>query len=153
MSKKAIEVLKTEYPTIYNEEDERRMDIIGQNGNDGEHYNEPPVIQTLLADVEVLENMDKMLSPTPTATLTPTPTPEPSPTPKAKLTINDQPEGNVDDLKTNPNNFKIINKDGSVEYLNEEPRIDIRGTRAYVNLKDGREGWMDRDNSDRIIYM
>ena len=138
---------------IYNEEDERRMDIIGQNGNDGEHYNEPPVIQTLLADVEVLENMDKMLSPTPTATLTPTPTPEPSPTPKAKLTINDQPEGNVDDLKTNPNNFKIINKDGSVEYLNEEPRIDIRGTRAYVNLKDGREGWMDRDNSDRIIYM
>lgn len=138
---------------IYNEEDERRMDIIGQNGNDGEHYNEPPVIQTLLADVEVLENMDKMLSPTPTATLTPTPTPEPSATPKAKLTINDQPEGNVDDLKTNPNNFKIINKDGSVEYLNEEPRIDIRGTRAYVNLKDGREGWMDRDNSDRIIYM
>ena len=138
---------------LYNEEDERRMDIIGQNGNDGEHYEEPPVIQTLLADVEVLENMDKMLSPTPTATLTPTPTPEPSPTPKAKLSINDQPEGNVDDLKTNPSNFKIVNRDGSVEYLNEEPKIDIRGTRAYVNLKDGREGWMDRDNSDRIIYM
>ena len=24
----------------YTEEDERRMDIIGQNGNTGEHYNE-----------------------------------------------------------------------------------------------------------------
>ena len=23
---------------IYTEEDEKRMDIIGQNGNDGEHY-------------------------------------------------------------------------------------------------------------------
>jgi len=94
-----------------------------------------------------------MLSPTPTATATPTPTPEASPTPKPKLIIKDEPVGNVNDLKTNPNNFKIVNKDGSVEYLNEEPRIDIRGTRAYVNLKDGREGWMDRDNSDRIIYM
>ena len=139
--------------TLYNEEDERRMDIIGQNGNDGEHYEEAPVIQTLLADVEVLDNMEKMLSPTPTATLTPTPTPEASPTPKPKLITKDEPVGNVNDLKSNPNNFKIVNKDGSVEYLNEEPRIDIRGTRAYVNLKDGREGWMDRDNSDRIIYM
>jgi hypothetical protein len=114
---------------------------------------EAPVIQTLLTDVEVLDNMEKMLSPTPTATATPTPTPEASPTPKPKLIIKDEPVGNVNDLKTNPNNFKIVNKDGSVEYLNEEPRIDIRGTRAYVNLKDGREGWMDRDNSDRIIYM
>ena len=139
--------------TLYNEEDERRMDIIGQNGNDGEHYEEAPVIQTLLADVEVLDNMEKMLSPTPTATLTPTPTPEASPTPKPKLITKDEPVGNVNDLKSNPNNFKIVNKDGSVEYLNEEPRIDIRGTRAYVNLKDGREGWLDRDNSDRIIYM
>ena len=44
-------------------------------------------------------------------------------------------------------------QDGSREFLNEEPKIDIRGTRAYVKLNDGREGWMDRDNSDRIIYM
>ena len=137
--------------TLYTEIDERRMDIIGQNGNDGEHYKEAPVIQTLLADVEAMET----LTPTPTATLTPTPTatPEASPTPKPKLVLKQEPIGNVNDLKSNPNNFKIVNKDGSIEYLNEQPKIDIRGTRAYVNLKDGREGWMDRDNSDRIIYM
>jgi len=137
--------------TLYTEVDERRMDIIGQNGNDGEHYKEAPVIQTLLADVEAMET----LTPTPTATLTPTPTatPEASPTPKPKLVLKQEPIGNVNDLKSNPNNFKIVNRDGSVEYLNEQPKIDIRGTRAYVNLKDGREGWMDRDNSDRIIYM
>ena len=112
---------------------------------------EPPIIETLLADVEA---MDK-LTPTPTATLTPTPTatPEASPTPKPKVVLKKEPIGNVNDLKSNPNNFKIVNRDGSVEYLNEQPKIDIRGTRAYVNLKDGREGWMDRDNSDRIIYM
>ncbi len=28
------------FPKDYNEEDERRMDIIGQNGNDGEHYDD-----------------------------------------------------------------------------------------------------------------
>ena len=29
-----------DYPLRYTEEDEKRMDIIGQNGNDGEHYEE-----------------------------------------------------------------------------------------------------------------
>ena len=28
------------FPPNYDEEDEKRMDIIGQNGNDGEHYDE-----------------------------------------------------------------------------------------------------------------
>jgi len=31
-------------PYEYTEEDEKRMDIIGQNGNDGEHYNDPDVV-------------------------------------------------------------------------------------------------------------
>ena len=30
----------TPFPKDYNEEDERRMNIIGQNGNDGEHYDD-----------------------------------------------------------------------------------------------------------------
>ena len=42
----------------YSEEDEKRMDIIGQNGNEGEHY-EAPVVETLLADVEALEKEEK----------------------------------------------------------------------------------------------
>ena len=117
----------------YTEEDEKRMDIIGQNGNDGEHY-EAPVIQTLLADVEALEKEEKQV-------------------PEPKIKPKEEPVGNVNDLKSNPNTFQIVNKDGSREFLNEEPKIDIRGTRAYVKLNDGREGWMDRDNSDRIIYM
>ncbi len=38
----------------YSEEDEKRMDIIGQNGNEGDHY-EAPVVETLLADVKAIE--------------------------------------------------------------------------------------------------
>ena len=67
---------------LYKEEDDRRMNIIGQNGNDGIHYEkdetpeerkaervkaptpvespEPPVIQTLLADVEALDKQYKV---------------------------------------------------------------------------------------------
>tara|TARA_R100001460_G_scaffold36140_3_gene69410 strand:- start:687 stop:1895 length:1209 start_codon:yes stop_codon:yes gene_type:complete len=33
-----LEKKKGMFPKNYNEEDEKRMDIIGQNGNDGEHY-------------------------------------------------------------------------------------------------------------------
>jgi len=81
------------------------------------------------------------------------PTPEPTPIPEIKKPVKAEPSGTLDDLKNNPNAFQIVNKDGSREFLKEEPRIDIRGTRAYIRLNDGREGWMDRDNSDRIIYM
>ena len=31
---------KSLFPEDYNEEDEKRMNIIGQNGNDGEHYDD-----------------------------------------------------------------------------------------------------------------
>ena len=31
---------KSGFPEDYNEDDEKRMDIIGQNGNEGEHYDE-----------------------------------------------------------------------------------------------------------------
>jgi len=34
----AVKEAKNAFPENYNEEDERRMDIIGQNGNEGEHY-------------------------------------------------------------------------------------------------------------------
>ena len=81
------------------------------------------------------------------------PTPEPTPIPEIKKPVKAEPSGTLNDLKNNPNAFQIVNKDGSREFLKEEPRIDIRGTRAYIRLNDGREGWMDRDNSDRIIYM
>ena len=33
-----LEKQKGMFPEDYDEEDERRMNIIGQNGNDGEHY-------------------------------------------------------------------------------------------------------------------
>ncbi len=38
----------------YTDDDEKRMDIIGQNGNEGDHY-EAPVVETLLADVKAIE--------------------------------------------------------------------------------------------------
>ena len=107
--------------------------------------------KTLLMDLE--EEEKEEIKPTPTATLSPTPTPEASPIPVKEKPIISEPSGTLNDLKSNPDAFQIVNKDGSREFLKEEPRIDIRGTRAYVRLNDGREGWMDRDNSDRIIYM
>ena len=39
---------------LYTDDDEKRMDIIGQNGNEGDHY-EAPVVETLLADVKAIE--------------------------------------------------------------------------------------------------
>ena len=59
----------------YNEEDERRMDIIGQNGNEGEHYDEArgttppknPITEIEVRDAEeittkkeFMENLDKI---------------------------------------------------------------------------------------------
>ncbi len=43
-----------DYPLRYTEEDEKRMDIIGQNGNDGEHYEEQKP--------EIKVNVDKSLT-------------------------------------------------------------------------------------------
>ena len=36
----AVKEKKSLFPEDYNEEDEKRMNIIGQNGNDGEHYDD-----------------------------------------------------------------------------------------------------------------
>ena len=45
----AVKEAKNAFPENYNEDDERRMEIIGQNGNDGEHYdievNEPQEVK------------------------------------------------------------------------------------------------------------
>ena len=45
-----LEKQKGMFPEDYNEEDERRMNIIGQNGNDGEHYDELDVNKDGIVD-------------------------------------------------------------------------------------------------------
>ena len=48
---------KKEDTPMYTEKDEQRMDIIGQNGNDGIHYSEEPI--ELEADLDDLPDVDE----------------------------------------------------------------------------------------------
>ena len=53
---------KSLFPEDYNEEDERRMNIIGQNGNDGDHYDNIDINQDGVIDkneVIIAENRSK----------------------------------------------------------------------------------------------
>ncbi len=45
------------------EEAEKRMEIIGQNGNDGEHYEELPVVDNSINNLTILE-LEKLLAET-----------------------------------------------------------------------------------------
>tara|TARA_R110000822_G_C15151998_1_gene477325 strand:- start:40 stop:810 length:771 start_codon:yes stop_codon:yes gene_type:complete len=52
------------WPEDYTEEDEKRMDVIGQNGNDGEHYNESVIKGEMvrnhyLEDPHINQDIDK----------------------------------------------------------------------------------------------
>lgn len=57
-----LEKQKGMFPEDYNEEDERRMNIIGQNGNDGEHYDELDVNKDGVVDDEEREIAKKRLT-------------------------------------------------------------------------------------------
>ena len=57
-----LEKQKGMFPEDYNEEDERRMNIIGQNGNDGEHYDELDVNKDGVVDDEEKEIARKRLT-------------------------------------------------------------------------------------------
>jgi len=61
----AIKEAKSSFPEDYNEEDEKRMDIIGQNGNEGDHYNtevvDPEIVTADQKGFQLEDNIEKVL--------------------------------------------------------------------------------------------
>ena len=61
----AVKEAKNAFPENYNEDDERRMEIIGQNGNDGEHYDieveEPEEVIPDQKGYQLEDNIQKIL--------------------------------------------------------------------------------------------
>ena len=61
----AVKEAKNAFPENYNEDDERRMEIIGQNGNDGEHYdievNEPQEVKPDQTGYQLEGNIERVL--------------------------------------------------------------------------------------------
>ena len=70
VEKKTYDTTKNSFPEDYNEEDERRMNIIGQNGNEGEHYDievkDPEEVKNVLSTkvppkvLKILDKTDRM---------------------------------------------------------------------------------------------
>ena len=61
VQKETNESKKNSFPEDYNEEDERRMDIIGQNGNEGDHYDiEVKDSEELKSKEEFFKQLDKI---------------------------------------------------------------------------------------------
>jgi len=62
---KAIKEAKNTFPEDYNEEDEKRMDIIGQNGNEGNHYDkevvDPEIVTADQKGFQLENNIEKVL--------------------------------------------------------------------------------------------
>ena len=61
----AVKEAKNAFPENYNEDDERRMEIIGQNGNDGEHYdievNKPQEVKPDQTGYQLEGNIERVL--------------------------------------------------------------------------------------------
>ena len=61
VEKETYESKKNSFPEDYNEEDERRMNIIGQNGNEGDHYDiEVKDSEELKSKEEFFKELDKI---------------------------------------------------------------------------------------------
>ncbi len=107
--------------------DENRMNIIGQNGNDGDHYNELDSTEQAVADY-ANKNQDWVV-------------------------VDDESTGDFKDFNKNYAKYMIIEKDGTRTFLDEKPTFETRPNSIVVTLPDGRKGKINRGDDSRIIYM
>ena len=112
----------TLFPDDY---DEDRMNIIGQNGNEGEHYDLDPTEQA------VADYANK----------------------KEDWVVVDDSTGDFKDLEKNYAKYMIVDKDGNRTFLEEKPRFVTNPASIDVVLPDGRKGKINRNDDERIIYM
>ena len=112
----------TLFPDDY---DEDRMNIIGQNGNEGEHYDLDPTEQA------VADYANK----------------------KEDWVVVDDSIGDFKDFEKNYAKYMIVDKDGNRTFLEEKPRFVTNPASIDVVLPDGRKGKINRNDDERIIYM
>jgi hypothetical protein len=112
------------FPEDYNE---NRMNIIGQNGNDGDHYNELDSTEQAVADY-ANKNQDWVV-------------------------VDEESTGDFKDFNKNYAKYMIIEKDGTRTFLDEKPIFETRPNSIVVTLPDGRKGKINRGDDSRIIYL
>jgi hypothetical protein len=126
---------KEERSTLFPEDyDEDRMNIIGQNGNDGKHYELDPTEQAV-ADFANKKEEDWVV-------------------------VDDGPAdayADYDSLKEDFNinyaKYMIVKEDGTRVFLKEKPKFSRNPNAVEVEFADGRKGKITRDNDERIIYL
>jgi len=115
--------------------DEDRMNIIGQNGNDGEHYEEVEPTEQAVKDyvkktgLNPFKNEDDW------------------------TVIDEDSTGDFKDFNKNYAKYMIIEKDGTRTFLDEKPTFETKPNSIVVTLPDGRKGKINRGDDSRIIYM
>jgi hypothetical protein len=107
--------------------DENRMNIIGQNGNDGDHYNELDSTEQAVADY-ANKNQDWVV-------------------------VDEESTGDFKDFNKNYAKYMIIEKDGTRTFLDKKPIFETRPNSIVVTLPDGRKGKINRGDDSRIIYL
>ena len=126
VQKKTYEAENNAFPEDYNEEDERRMNIIGQNGNEGDHYDiEVKDAEELKSKEEFFEELDKIEKERDWKVLDENDEPieEKQPTP-IKVTDEDSKR------------YKILFSDGEEKWVNKLPEDANKGQYIKKSLND-----------------
>ena len=113
------------FPKDYNED---RMNIIGQNGNDGDHYDDLDSTEQAVADFVNKNEQDWQV-------------------------VDEDAPGDFKDFTKNYAKYMIIEKDGTRTFLDEKPKFETKPNSVVVTLPDGRQGKINRGDDSRIIYM
>ena len=122
------EVPEEDNSSIFPEDyDEDRMNIIGQNGNDGRHYGLEPTEQAVADFINAKEDED--------------------------WKVVDETTGDFKDFEANYAKYMIVDKDGKRSFLEDKPKFTTNPTSIDVVLPDGRKGKINRNDDKRIIYM
>jgi hypothetical protein len=122
--------------------DEDRMNIIGQNGNDGEHYEEvEPTEQAVKDYVEKTEL-------------------NPFKKEDDWIVVDEEKKDPYADYETlkqdfdvNYAKYMIIKEDGTRVFLKEKPKFSRNPDAVEVEFSDGKIGKISRENDERIIYL
>ena len=122
------EVPEEDNSSIFPEDyDEDRMNIIGQNGNDGKHYGLEPTEQAVADFINAKEDED--------------------------WKVVDETTGDFKDFEVNYAKYMIVDKNGKRSFLEDKPKFTTNPTSIDVVLPDGRKGKINRNDDKRIIYM
>jgi len=126
---------KEDRSTLFPEDyDEDRMNIIGQNGNDGKHYELDPTEQAVADYVDRKEEDWVVVD-------------------EAPLDAYANYDALKEDFNINYAKYMIVKEDGTRVFLKEKPKFSRNPNAVEVEFSDGRKGKITRDNDERIIYM